>query len=445
MPRTGAFRAMPGACMMIRRGPVRLTPRRLRAVTDLRPAIGCEVGSGGLSVQRIGGERTSTLERPLRIGVLSPPMLPIPPARYAGTERVVAALVNGLAERGHRVTLFAPGDSQVECELVPTVPRSLWATGYRDDLSSYLNLTIAKAWSRWRDFDVIHSHVETMGLPFARWSPTPVVSTFHGRLDVAGHPALLDEFSDVPLVAISESQRRWSPRANWVATVPHGLDLAGAPFRSAVGSYLAFVGRIAPEKGVVDAIALARATGLRLRMAAKVYDSGERELFAEVVAPAIDDGLVEFLGEVGPAERDELYAGALATLMLGAWPEPFGLVAIESMATGTPVIARRAGALPEIVEHGRSGFLVDDVQEAVLAVETSRAIDRHRVRQRALERFSVDRMLDDYERVYAAVIGAGRSNADEAEPIPVMADRRGGRARDHAGALVGSGSRLEAG
>jgi glycosyltransferase involved in cell wall biosynthesis len=363
-------------------------------------------------------------------------MLPIPPARYAGTERIVAALVNGLHERGHRVTLFAPGDSQVECELVPTVPHSLWETGYRDDLSSYVNVTIAKAWSRVSDFDVIHSHVETMGLPFARWSPTPVVSTFHGRLDVAGHPALLDEFCDVPLVAISESQRRWSPQANWVATIPHGLDLAGAPFGSTVGSYLAFVGRVAPEKGVVDAIALARATGLRLRMAAKVYDRHERELFADVVAPAIDEGLIDFVGEV--------YTGALATVMLGAWPEPFGLVAIESMAAGTPVIARRAGALPEIVEHGCSGFLVDDLQEAVLAVERSRAIDRRQVRQRALGRFSVERMLDDYERVYAALVGLAWASAAEAEPIPVMAEKRGARIREHAEGLVETGSRLEA-
>ncbi|MBA2382205.1 MAG: glycosyltransferase family 4 protein [Chloroflexi bacterium] len=392
-------------------------------------------------MQRIG-ERATRPKR-LRIGVLSPPMLPIPPARYAGTERIVAALVDGMHRRGHHVTLFAPGDSQVDCELVPTIPQSLWATGYEGDLGSYLNLTIAKAWSRAGEFDVIHSHVETMGLPFARWSPTPVVSTFHGRLDVAGHPALLDEFCDVPLVAISESQRRWSPRANWVATIPHGLDLARAPFGTTVGSYLAFVGRIAPEKGVADAVALARATGLSLRVAAKVYDRRERELFDEVVAPAIEEGVVEFLGEVGPGQRDELYAGALATVMLGAWPEPFGLVAIESMATGTPVIARRAGALPEIIEHGRSGFLVDDLQEAVLAVERATFLDRRQVRQRAVGRFSVERMLDDYECVYAAVVGVDVPRPDAAERIPVMADRRGSRNRE-AGERLETGSRLEA-
>jgi glycosyltransferase involved in cell wall biosynthesis len=238
-------------------------------------------------VQSLGGERTPRQTDSLRIAVISPPMLPNPPARYAGTERIVAALVDGLHGRGHRVTLFAPGDSQVDCELVPTVPRSLWSTGFRGDLGSYLNLTLAKVWSAAGDFDVIHSHVETMGLPFARWSPTPVVSTFHGRLDVAGHPALLDEFRDVPLVAISEIQRRWSPQANWVATIPHGLSLTGAPFGSVPGDYLAFVGRIAPEKGVTDAVALAKATGLRLRMAAKVYDQRERELFAQSGARAV--------------------------------------------------------------------------------------------------------------------------------------------------------------
>ena len=221
-----------------------------------------------------------------------------------------------------------------------------------------------------------------------------------------------------------------------MATVPHGLDLDRAPFGSEVGGYLAFVGRIAPEKGVADAVALARATGLRLRMAAKVYDQREHDLFAEVVAPAIEEGVVEFLGELGSSQRDELYAGALATVMLGAWPEPFGLVAIESMATGTPVIARRAGALPEIIEHGRTGFLIDDLQEAALAVELASSLDRRLVRRSALVRFSVDRMVDDYERVYASLLGVDVPIPVEVEPIPVMADRRSARDRDVAGQLV---------
>jgi len=375
---------------------------------------------------------------PMRIALLSPPMLPIPPARYAGTERVVAALAEGLTRRGHQVTLFAPGDSQVSCDLVPTVPSSLWSVGYQGDLAAYVNLTLAKAWSMATAFDLIHSHLDTLGLPFARWCSTPVLSTLHGRLDGMGHPALLEEFCDVPLVAISESQRRWSPQANWVATIHHGLDMAGVPFGTVPGTYLAFVGRIAAEKGVADAIALARATGMTLRMAAKVYDRAERELFDLIVAPAIDEGVVEFLGELGPHQRDELFAGALATVMLGAWPEPFGLVAIESMATGTPVIARRAGALPEIVEHGRSGFIVDDLPEAMLAVERASSLDRRQVRHGALRRFSVDRMLDDYEQVYRDLVIAGERKLVEVVASPMKEARIESRTSVHDHALAES-------
>ena len=340
----------------------------------------------------------------LRIALLSPPMVPVPPKKYAGTERIVAVLAQALHKRGHEVTLFAPGDSDVPCELVPTVPRSLWSIGYADDPAPFINLTLAKAWSMHDRFDVIHSHVETSGLLFARMCPVPVVSTMHGRLDAPGIAATLGEFHDVPLVAISANQRRWYPDANWVGTVHHGLDFAGTQFAPSPGDYLAFVGRVAPEKGVADAIALARSTGLPLRMAAKVYDRRERDHFDAVVTPAIQEGVVEFLGEVGPDERDDLFAGALATVMLGPWPEPFGLVAIESMATGTPVIARRAGALPEIIEEGRTGFLVDDIQEAQLALDRVATLDRGQVRDRIRARFSADRMVSDYEAIYRELV-----------------------------------------
>jgi glycosyltransferase involved in cell wall biosynthesis len=340
----------------------------------------------------------------LRIGVLSPPMLAVPPPGYSGTERVVAALVDELHGRGHAVTLYAPGDSDVKCELVPIVEKSLWATGYEGDVSSFINVGLAKAWQDHEKFDVIHSHVETLGFLFARHCPTPVVTTLHGRLDVSGIPNLLEEFNDIPLVAISDSQGRWFPDANWIATVHHGLPLDQAPFGERPGEYLALIGRVTPEKGVDEAIELARRTKMPLRLAAKVYDQHEKIHFAEVVAPAIDDGVVEFEGEVGQQERDRLYAGGLATLMLGAWPEPFGLVAIESMATGTPVIARRAGALTETVEHGVDGFLVDDLDEAALAVQRVRELDRKQIRERALERFSAARMADEYEAVYRSLV-----------------------------------------
>lgn len=340
----------------------------------------------------------------LRIGVVVPPMLPIPPTSYAGTERVVACLVDELHRRGHRVTLFASGDSDVACELVPVIPESLWSIGHQGEVSGFINLALAKVWEQHERFDVIHSHVEALGFLFARHCPTPVLTTLHGRLDVFGIPDLLAEFSEIPLVAISESQRRWSPDANWVATIHHGLNLSGMQFGERPGNYLCFVGRITPEKGVQDAIALARRAGLPLRMVAKVYDPHEKEHYAEVVEPAIREGIVEFLGELGPLGRDPVLAGARATLMLGAWPEPFGLVAIESMASGTPVIARRAGGLTETVEHGVDGFLVDDLDEAVLALEMVGQLDRAAIRRRALERFSPENMVGQYEEVYASLL-----------------------------------------
>jgi glycosyltransferase involved in cell wall biosynthesis len=338
--------------------------------------------------------------------MVSTPMLPVPPPGYAGTERVVAALVAELTRCGHAVTLYAPGDSEVDCELIPTIPKSLWASGYEGDVSAFINVALAKVWRDHTRFDIIHSHVETLGFLFARHCPTPVVTTLHGRLDVAGIPELLTEFSDIPLVAISDSQGRWFPDANWIATVHHGLALEQAPFSPEPGGYLVLVGRVTPEKGVDQAIELARRTGLPLKLAAKVYDPHEKVHFAEIVQPAIDEGIVEFVGEVGQAERDRLYAGALATLMLGAWPEPFGLVAIESMATGTPVIGRRAGALTETIEHGVDGFLIDDLDEGELGVQRVRELDRALIRQRALERFSVARMADEYEQVYRSLIRA---------------------------------------
>jgi glycosyltransferase involved in cell wall biosynthesis len=360
---------------------------------------------------------------PLRIGLVAPPMLPVPPPTYAGTERVVAALGDALLDRGHEVTLFAPGDSEWGGDLVPTVDNSLWRSGYTGDVSNYIHLTVARAWRERDRFDVLHAHVETLGFLFARVCPTPVLTTLHGRLDAWGVPDLLEEFRDIPLVAISESQRRWNPDANWVATIHHGLPLQGMPFRKEPGDYLAFVGRIAPEKGIDDAVELARQSGLTLRMAAKVYDPPEQEQFDVVIAPAIEDGTVDFLGEVGPEERDPLYAGARATVMLGSWPEPFGLVAIESLATGTPVIARRAGALTETVEHGVDGFLVDDLTEAALAIERAAELDRTEIRRRALERFSPDRMAADYERVYRALIEDRGRDGSPAQGTAVAAAR----------------------
>ncbi len=340
----------------------------------------------------------------LRIALIAPPMLPVPPPSYAGTERVIAALADALRARGHDITIYAPGDSTWDGRLVPTVENSLWKSGYQGDIGNYMHVAVAKAWADHERFDVIHAHVETFGFLFARHCPTPVLTTLHGRLDAWGIPELLVEFDDIPLVAISESQRRWQPEANWVATIHHGLPLEHMPFGAEPGDYLALVGRVTPEKGIAEAIELAESAGLTLRLAAKVHDEHEVELFDELVKPAVSRGVVDFLGEVGPLERDPLYAGALATVMLGAWPEPFGLVAIESLATGTPVIGRRAGALTETIEHGVDGFLVDDLTEAKLALERVGELDRTEIRRRALERFTPDRMAAEYESVYREML-----------------------------------------
>jgi glycosyltransferase involved in cell wall biosynthesis len=213
-------------------------------------------------------------------------------------------------------------------------------------------------------------------------------------------PALLDHFSDIPLVAISESQRRWSPDANWVATIHHGLARRESLASERPGDYLAVVGRLTWEKGIEEAIEVARATGTPLKIAGKAHEDIELEMLEQVVEPAVAEGAAEHVGELPPNERDALLAGALATLMLGAWPEPFGLVAVESMVTGTPVIGRRAGGLTETIEHGTTGFLVDDLIEARTAVRRVATLDRVAIRDRALERFSPNGMVDRYEAVY---------------------------------------------
>ncbi|MEA2676431.1 MAG: hypothetical protein QOJ81_572 [Chloroflexota bacterium] len=340
----------------------------------------------------------------LRIGLLSQPFLPVPPPGYAGTERVVAALAQGLHERGHQVTLFAPGDSVVPYELVPTVPQALWRNGHRGDATSYIEGTVALAWEQASRFDIIHSHLDTAGFVLARHCGTPVLTTLHRRLDTGGAAELIDAYPDVPLVAISDSQRRWNPEANWVATIHHGLDFSQTPVSEKGGDYLLVVGRIATEKGIAEAIEVARRSGRSLVLAAKVYDPKEKQMFETVVQPAIDEGVVDWRGEVDTGTRDELMAGAFATLMLGGWPEPFGLVAIESMAVGTPVIARRAGAYTETVQHGLTGYLVDDVDEGVLAVSRVAMLDRRPISAYARGRFSTERMVWLYEQAYAAVM-----------------------------------------
>jgi glycosyltransferase involved in cell wall biosynthesis len=337
----------------------------------------------------------------LRIAQVAPPFLPVPPARYGGTERIVAVLADGLHERGHDVTVFASGDSKVSGKLVPLVRRALWTDGIPPDADTIMERVVERVIDHGNDFDVIHSHIEWYGFDWARRSPIPVVSTLHGRIDIGPTARLLPQYPEIPLVAISDRQRAFWPDQNWVATIHHGLPLENAPLGTGAGGYLLFVGRITPEKGIDAAIDVARAVGLRLFVAAKAIDTHELQHYEDVVAPAEKEGVVRFLGEVGPPARDRLYADAIATLMMGDWPEPFGLVAVESLAAGTPVIARRAGALPEIVRPGVDGFVVESVEEAISVIREVTALDREVIRTDALKRFSADRMIDEYERLFS--------------------------------------------
>lgn len=364
------------------------------------------------------------MTHPLRIAQVAPPMERVPPRAYGGTERVVHELVKELDRRGHEVTTFASGDSDVPGRLIATVPEALRTAGFRGDASPYFYLTIQAVLDRVGEFDVIHSHLESASFLLARFSPVPVVSTFHGRLDM---PWAAEAFRSSPqgLVAISANQASTHPDVAWAGIVHNGLTLDDTPFDRRRGDGLCFVGRMAAEKGIVEAIEIAKATGRPLRIAAK---SGpmplERDYLENVFLPALAaaGSSVEFLGEIEQVERDLLFAESYASLMPGSWPEPFGLVAIESLACGTPILARRVGALPEIIRDGIDGFFGDDVEQLSSLVDSVGDLDRAAIRASVVERFSVARMTDGYEAIYRSVL-------DPADRQTESAARVGGRGR----------------
>jgi glycosyltransferase involved in cell wall biosynthesis len=353
--------------------------------------------------------------RPLRIAQAAPPFERVPPQAYGGTERIVHGLVTELDRRGHEVTTFASGDSVVPGRHIETVPRALRPIGYTGDSLPWMQLTMQKVLAHIEEFDLIHSHLEWQSLLLARVSPIPVVSTFHGRLDLAWADEL---FEDAPrgLVAISKNQASAHPDVPWAGVVHNGLRLSDAPFGRNRTDALCFVGRVVPEKGIVEAIEIAKAAGRPLKIAAKVAVGGvEREYYDEVFYPALKAAgkTIEYLGEISQAERDQLFAESHAVLMPGSWPEPFGLVAIEALACGTPVIARRSGALPEIVRDGIDGFLGDDVTAMAFKVDRVADLDRAAIRASVIDRFSVEGMTDGYEAIYRDVL-------DDRRPVPVM-------------------------
>jgi glycosyltransferase involved in cell wall biosynthesis len=338
----------------------------------------------------------------MRIAQIAPLAESVPPKLYGGTERVVAWLVDELVNLGHKVTLFASGDSVTGAELIPVCPRALRLGRPRTDPMAIQAALIEEVASKAKDFDLIHAHIDWLHLPLLSRLGVPFLTTCHGRLDLPLFPDVIRRFPNAALVSISENQRIPLPQANWVGTVYHGLppDLLRPSFEP--GSYLAFLGRLTAEKGPEPAIRIARAVGMPLQIAAKV-PRGETTYFRERIEPQVDGKQVRLIGEVNDRAKQGFLAGAAALLFPIDWPEPFGLVMIEAMACGTPVIAFRSGSVPEVVDHGITGFVVSDEEEAIQAIGRLAELDRRRVRAQFERRFTSRRMAEEYLNHYAAL------------------------------------------
>jgi len=339
----------------------------------------------------------------MRIAQVAPLYESVPPKLYGGTERVVSWLTEELVREGNDVTLFASADSRTLAYLEPLVPQGLRLDpGCRDPLAHHM-IAVDRVAARAHRFDVIHFHTDYLHFPVSRLLSVPHLTTLHGRLDLPDLQPLFRHFCDVPLVSISNNQRAPLPMANWQATVHHGLPPEHFAFGAGDGGYLAFLGRISPEKRPDRAIAIAIATGMPLKIAAKV-DPVDREYFEARIRPLLRHPLVEFIGEIGDSDKAEFLGKAAALLFLIDWPEPFGLVMIEAMACGTPVIGWRCGAVPEVVEEGKTGFIVDSIESAAAAVARLGEFDRAACLQAFEARFCARRMARDYLAVYQAVI-----------------------------------------
>jgi len=349
----------------------------------------------------------------MRVAILSPVWFPVPPDGYGGIELIVSLLADGLVAAGHEVTLFASGDSTTTADLDAFFDEapSEWIGKTFWELQHAMN-----CFERHDDFDLIHDHTGLLGLALGSLLPTPLVHTVHGPL--TGEPGALYErierLSSRPsLVSLSMAQRRPLPGLPWLANVPNAIDLAGYPFEPHDGDYLLFLGRMSPDKGAHRAVRLAEIAGMPLKLAGKNAEPGEQEYFDEFVRPHLGDG-IEFLGEVDNGEKVELLRKARATVFPIDWEEPFGLVMIESMACGTPVIASRRGSVPEVIEDGVNGIIVEDWDAIEDALARAEQLDAQVMRRSVEERFSPERMVADYVAAYEATIEATRTAASMA-------------------------------
>jgi glycosyltransferase involved in cell wall biosynthesis len=358
----------------------------------------------------------------MRIAQVAPLFESVPPALYGGTERVVSNLTEELVRQGHEVTLFASGDSKTSARLVAGCPRALWRdSSCRDALPHHVRLVELAARQAHR-FDVIHFHLDYVHFPAIERLPCPTVTTVHGRLHPPDERAFFEAFPRAPLVSISDAQRGPIPAANWRATIYHGLPRDLHSFRESAGSYLAFLGRLSPEKGIEPAIEIARRAGLPLKVAAKIYPE-EKAYYERVVEPLFrSSGWVEFVGEVGGRAKDEFLGSARALVFPIDWEEPFGLVMIEALACGTPVVAYRRGSVPEVIDEGVTGYVVSGVDEAVTAVGRVSGLCRRTCRRVFEERFDACRMTGDYLELYRQLVVDGPEPAGAFAEGPL--DRR---------------------
>jgi glycosyltransferase involved in cell wall biosynthesis len=352
----------------------------------------------------------------MRIAQLAPLAESVPPKLYGGTERVIAWLVDELIDLGHEVTLFASGDSRTKGQLHSVWPRALRLGRRGADPNAACSLLLEAIAKRASEFDVIHSHIDWLPLPLLGRSKVPFLTTVHGRLDLPGLPDVVREFSSAGFVSISDNQRRQLPEAKWIATIQHGLPSSLLRPSYDQGSYLAFLGRLTAEKGPEDAIRIAEAVGMPLRIAAKI-PRAETAYFKKQLQPHIDGEKVVLVGEVDDAKKQPFLAGAAALLFPIDWPEPFGLVMIEAMACGTPVIAYRSGSVPEVIEDGVAGFIVDGEEGAVRAVRELPRLDRRVIRARFEERFTAIRMAREYESRYRELVADAEYEARVLERV----------------------------
>ncbi|MBX6324914.1 MAG: glycosyltransferase family 4 protein [Chthoniobacterales bacterium] len=343
----------------------------------------------------------------MKIAQVAPLFESVPPKLYGGTERVVSYLTEELVRQGHEVTLFASGDSVTRARLVAACRRSLRLDKHCQDQLAHQILMLERVFQRATEFDIVHFHVDYLHFPLSRRERITHVTTLHGRLDIPDIYPLYQEFREMPVVSISNGQREPLPWANWQGTVYHGVPADMYKFREEPGTYFAFLGRISPEKRVDRAIEIAKRVQFPLKIAAKV-DRVDRDYFETVVEPLLRHPLIEFVGEIGEGEKDEFLGNAYALLFPIDWPEPFGLVMIEAMACGTPVIAYRNGAVPEVMEEGHTGFIVEALEDAVEAARRVPELSRKRCREVFEKRFTATRMAQDYLRVYERLVSRGK-------------------------------------